>query len=140
MEQARNGYTPYWMSFGGDGSQRKSRPSRCGLESLFGDRKTRAFDPGQYQNWYGYRDFSRGPHTNLMVHFIDLVHYVTHDHFRAGLPRSGTHTGGKAPSTCRIRWRSRWIILRLMVRYCTVFGNGRGLCQMVRHPRHAGRS
>ncbi|MEJ7609299.1 MAG: hypothetical protein WKF37_24260 [Bryobacteraceae bacterium] len=52
------------------------RRHRTTAYSVRAIRKLRNFDSSQYQNWYGYREFSRGPHTNLMVHFIDMVHDV----------------------------------------------------------------
>ncbi|HET8546955.1 MAG TPA: Gfo/Idh/MocA family oxidoreductase, partial [Bryobacteraceae bacterium] len=78
VEQVRNSYSPYWMSYGGDAFiNEKPTAADVDWKAFLGDRKMRDFDASQYQNWYGYREFSRGPHTNLMVHFIDLVHYVT---------------------------------------------------------------
>jgi predicted dehydrogenase len=78
VEQVRNGYSPYWMSFGG-ARFLAEKPAEADVDwkAFLGDRKPRPFDATQYQGWYGFREFSRGPHTNLMVHFIDLVHYVT---------------------------------------------------------------
>jgi len=126
VEQARNGYSPYWMSFGGDTfAAEKPSESDVDWKAFLGDRKPRPFDPGQYQNWYGYREFSRGPHTNLMVHFIDLVHYVTNVQF----PRRVTALGNT------YRWKDRYDVPDsvevafdypegFMVRYCTMFGNG----------------
>ena len=87
-------------------------------------RKQRPFDKDQYAAWYGYRDFSRGPHTNLMVHFIDLVHYVT----GAKTPKRVVTLGGI------YRWKdarnapdSVETILEypegFLVRYSTTFGN-----------------
>ena len=78
VEQVRNGYSPYWMSYGGDAFfGLKPTEADVDWKAFLGDRKPRPFDPMQYQGWYGFRDFSRGPHTNLMVHFIDLVHFIT---------------------------------------------------------------
>ena len=90
-------------------------------------RSPRPFDPAQYQGWYGFRDFSRGPHTNLMVHFIDQVHYVT----SASIPKRVVAMGGT------YRWKNQFdvpdsveVVLEypedFLVRYCTVFGNGAG--------------
>jgi predicted dehydrogenase len=128
IEQARNGYMPYWMSYGGDAfaSQKPAEPD-VDWKAFLGPARQRPFDPDMYQNWYGYRDFSGGPHTNLMVHFIDLAHYVT------GLttPRRVVALGGT------YRWKSAFtapdsveVALEypegILVRYCTVFGNGAG--------------
>jgi predicted dehydrogenase len=128
VEQVRNGYRPYWMSYGGDAFQNQ-KPTEADVDwrAFLGDRKVRPFDPVQYQGWYGFRDFSRGPHTNLMVHFIDLVHYVT----GASIPKRVVALGGT------YRWKNEFdnpdsveVALEypegFMVRYCTVFGTGAG--------------
>jgi predicted dehydrogenase len=89
--------------------------------------KPRAFDPKVYQNWYGYRDFSRGPHTNLMVHFIDLVHYLGDLKF----PKRAVAMGGTfrwkdsfdAPDSVEVTFEYPEGFL---VRYSTVFGTGAG--------------
>ena len=126
VEQVRNGYSPYWMSFGGDAfANEKPSESDVDWKAFLGDRKPRPFDPGQYQNWYGYREFSRGPHTNLMVHFIDLVHFITNVQF----PRRVVALGNT------YRWKGQFDVPDsvevafdypegFMVRYCTMFGNG----------------
>ena len=78
VEQGRNGNTPYWQSYGGEAFFKDQPTQKDVAWKLFlGDRPDRPFSPQQYMGWYGYRDFSSGPHTNLMAHFIDLVHYVT---------------------------------------------------------------
>ncbi|HYO82649.1 MAG TPA: Gfo/Idh/MocA family oxidoreductase [Bryobacteraceae bacterium] len=128
VEQARNGYSPYWMSYGGDAfANEKPTPEDVDWKAFLGDRKPRQFDPTQYQNWYGFREFSRGPHTNLMVHYIDLVHYVTGLQF----PRRVVAIGNT------YRWKGTFdapdsveVSLEYpdgpLVRYCTMFGNGAG--------------
>jgi predicted dehydrogenase len=125
VEQVRNGYSPYWMSFGGDAfANEKPSESDVDWKAFLGDKKPRPFDPGQYQNWYGYREFSRGPHTNLMVHFIDLVHFITNVQF----PRRVVALGNT------YRWKGQFDVPDsvevafdypegFMVRYCTMFGN-----------------
>jgi predicted dehydrogenase len=128
VEQARNGYSPYWMSYGGDTfAGEKPTPEDVDWKAFLGDRKARDFDPVQYQNWYGFRDFSRGPHTNLMVHFIDLVHYVTGVQFPKRVVALGNTYRWKGPYDAP---DSVEVALDypegLMVRYCTAFGNGAG--------------
>ena len=52
----------------------------CGagmLVAFLMHRKYRPWNADQYAGWYGYHEFSRGPHTGFMAHFIDLVHFVT---------------------------------------------------------------
>ena len=128
VEQVRNGYSPYWMSYGGD-SFFDVKPAEADIDwkAFLGDRKARPFNAAQYQGWYGFRDFSRGPHTNLMVHFIDQVHYVTN----ASIPKRVVAMGGT------YRWKGEFdapdsveVLLDypegFMVRYCTVFGTGAG--------------
>jgi predicted dehydrogenase len=128
VEQVRNGYKPYWMSYGGNAfSDLKPTEQDVDWKAFLGGAKPRPFDPQQYQNWYGYRDFSRGPHTNLMVHFIDLVHYVTN----LTVPKRAVALGGT------FRWKESYdapdsieCVFEypegLMVRYCTMFGNSAG--------------
>jgi predicted dehydrogenase len=128
VEQVRNGYSPYWMSYGGD-SFFNEKPAEADVDwkAFLGDRKQRTFNATQYQSWYGYREFSRGPHTNLMVHFIDLVHYVT----PASIPKRVVALGGT------YRWKSEFdapdsveVVFEypenFLVRYATVFGTGAG--------------
>jgi predicted dehydrogenase len=121
VEQSRNGYKPYWHPYG----ERELREKDVDWKGFLMHRKYRPFDKDQYAAWYGYRDFSRGPHANLMVHFIDLVHFVT----GASVPRRVVTLGGI------YRWKdsrnvpdSVEILLEypegFLVRYNTTFGNG----------------
>src|SRR5262249_4332945 len=125
VEQVRNGYSPYWMSFG----KPEAAPTEDDVDwkAFLQHQKPRAFDADMYQNWCGYRDFSRGPHTNLMVHFIDLVHFVGDLKF----PRRVVAMGGT------YRWKGSYdapdsveVVLEyaegFLVRYCTVFGTSAG--------------
>jgi predicted dehydrogenase len=128
VEQARNGYTPYWMSYGGEAySSLKPAEEDVDWKAFLAHSKQRPFDEDMYQNWYGYRDFSRGAHTNLMVHFIDLVHYVT----GVTTPSRVVAMGGT------YRWKSAYTVPDsvevtleysegFLVRYCTMYGNGAG--------------
>lgn len=128
VEQVRNGYSPYWMSFGGEAFQsQKPEEADVDWKAFLGDRKARPFDPVQYQGWYGFREFSRGPHTNLMVHFIDMVHFAT----GTGAPSKAVALGGI------YRWKNEFtnpdsveVAFEypegFMVRYCTIFGTGAG--------------
>jgi len=130
VEQARNGYEPYWQSYGGQQFFEDVPAEEDVAWSLFlGDRPKRPFDPKQYVGWYGYREFSRGPHTNLMVHFIDLVHYIT----PATIPRQVVALGGTylwkgdytAPDSVEVALEYPE---EFLVRYATVFGNAAGRC------------
>ena len=73
IEQSRNGYKPYWHRYG----ERTIAESDTDWRAFLMHRKYRPWNADQYAAWFGYREFSRGPHSNLMVHFIDLVHYIT---------------------------------------------------------------
>ena len=128
VEQARNGYKPYWMGYGGaEFNSVKPRPEDIDWDAFLMGRKSRPFDPKQYVGWYGYRDFSGGPQTNLMVHFIDIVHYIC-----------GVTTPSKAVGLGGIyRWHDTYDVPdsveiafeypeQFLVRYCTVFGNSGG--------------
>jgi predicted dehydrogenase len=126
VEQVRNGYSPYWMSFGGPSyTGAPPRAEDVDWQAFLMGREKRPFDANQYQNWYGYSDFSQGPHTNLMVHFIDLMHFTTGVEF----PSKVVAMGGT------YRWKAAYDVPDsvevvyeypegFMVRYCTMFGNG----------------
>ena len=86
IEQSRNGIQPYWFRYG----EREIRPEDTDWKAFLFNRKDRPWDPKQQAGWYGYREFSRGPHSNLMVHFIDLVHHIT----GAQLPKRVVTLGG----------------------------------------------
>jgi predicted dehydrogenase len=73
VEQSRNTYRPYWHGLGA----RPVSESDVDWKGFLMHRKFRPWDADQYAGWYGYREFSRGPHTGYMAHFADLVHYVT---------------------------------------------------------------
>lgn len=120
IEQSRNSYRPYWHALG-------SRPvaeADVDWKGFLMQRKYRPFNARQYAGWYGFREFSRGPHTNLMVHFIDLVHAFT----GAKYPRRAITMGGT------FRWKDEYTnpdsvetVLEypeegFLARYCTVFG------------------
>jgi predicted dehydrogenase len=87
IEQSRNALKPYWYNYG----NRSIAEADVDWKGFLMNQKNRPFNARQYAGWYGYREFSRGPHTNLMVHFIDLVHYVT----GAKTPASVVTMGGK---------------------------------------------
>ena len=125
VEQSRNGYSPYWMSFGGaDYAGQRPAAEDVDWQAFLMGKPDRPFNADQYQNWYGYREFSQGPQTNLMVHFIDLMHFTT---------------GVQFPSRCvalggTYRWKGAYdapdsveVVYEypegFLVRYCTMFGN-----------------
>jgi predicted dehydrogenase len=73
IEQSRNGYRPYWHGT----AARPVQEADVDWRAFLMQRSYRPWDADQYAGWYGYREFSRGPHTGFMAHFTDLVHYVT---------------------------------------------------------------
>lgn len=128
VEQVRNGYSPYWMGYGSpEFSNLQAQESDVDWKAFLMHVKDRPFDPSQYRDWYGYREFSRGPHTGLMAHFIDLVRFT----LDVKTPSRVVALGGT------YRWKGRFtapdsveVILEypeeFLVRYCTVFGTGAG--------------
>lgn len=73
IEQSRNSFHPYWDS----NAARKVQESDTDWKAFLMHCKYRPWSEDQYAGWMGYREFSRGPHTQFMAHFIDLVHFVT---------------------------------------------------------------
>jgi predicted dehydrogenase len=73
IEQSRNSVHPYWDS----NAARKVAESDVDWKAFLMNRKYRPWDADQYAGWMGYREFSRGPHTQFMAHFVDLLHFVT---------------------------------------------------------------
>ncbi|MDZ7637008.1 MAG: Gfo/Idh/MocA family oxidoreductase [Bryobacterales bacterium] len=129
VEQARNGYKPYWIGYGGD-PYRDAPPAAGDVDwsaFLLEDRQ-RPFNALRYRDWYGFREFSLGPQTNLMVHFIDLVHYVTSVDFpRYAVALGGTYRwkqdGYDVPDSIEVAYEYPEGFL---VRYATTFGNRAG--------------
>jgi predicted dehydrogenase len=121
IEQSRNGYRPYWHSR----AARKVQEADVDWRSFLMHRKFRPWDSDQYLGWYGYREFSRGPHAGYMSHFTDLLHFVT----AAKYPRRAVALGGT------YRWKEAYtapdsieVVLEydegFLVRYNTTFGTG----------------
>jgi predicted dehydrogenase len=122
IEQERNGVTPYWHRYG----ERPLAEADTDWRAFLFNRKYRAWDEKQQTGWFGYRDFSRGAHANLMVHFIDLVHHITGN----DIPRRCVTLGNTflyrdnytAPDSVEtiLEYDS------FLVRYSTAFGTGNG--------------
>jgi predicted dehydrogenase len=122
IEQERNSVHPYWHRYG----ERELVEADTDWKAFLFNRKARPFDGNQQAGWFGYRDFSRGPHTNLMVHFIDLVHHI----MGVGAPKRCVTLGGT------FRWKDQYnapdsveTIFEyddFMVRYSTAFGTSAG--------------
>ena len=119
IEQSRNSFRPYW-----DGeAARKVAEGDVDWKAFLMNRKYREWNADQFAGWMGYREFSLGPHSQLMPHFIDLIHFVT----GAGYPERVTAMGGT------FRWKdertapdSIEVILEykegFLVRYNSTFG------------------
>jgi predicted dehydrogenase len=93
------------------------------------DRPMRPFDGKLLTGWYGYREFSDGPISNLGCHFIDLYNFIV----GTTLPVSCVAQGGtftwkdEYGFTCPDHAQATWIYPEgLMVSYATNFGNGNG--------------
>ena len=121
--QARNGYRPYWLKY----AERPVKEEDVDWKAFLMHLDYRPFDADQYAGWYGYREFSRGPHTTQGLHFIDTVHFIT----GASLPKCAiAHFG-------TYRWKDRRTVPDsvemifeypdgFVVRYSQIFGNGAG--------------
>ncbi len=121
IEQSRNSYKPYWYRY----AERRLEPSETDWKRFLMHRRQRPWDSQQYAGWFGYRDFSQGPHSNLGVHFFDLVHFVT----GAGPPARAVTMAGS------FRWNRDGFDVPdsvettleypdegFLVRYCSTFG------------------
>lgn len=120
--QVRNSYEPYWNRFA-----RPLQESDTDWKTFLGHVEYRPFDSDQHTAWYGYRDFTDGSISNLMCHFIDLVHYIT----GAKYPRcAATLCGNYAWKNQRTCPDSVHTLLEypegFMVSYTSSFGNGFG--------------
>ncbi len=122
VEQERNSVHPYWHRYG----ERTLAEADTDWKAFLFNRKSRPFDANLQTGWFGHRDFSRGSHSNLMVHFIDLVHHIAGVQF----PKRVVTMGGN------YRWKEQYTapdsvesILEyddFLVRYCTAFGTSAG--------------
>jgi predicted dehydrogenase len=86
VEQSRNAHRPYWHRY----AARPVREQDVDWQAFLGACPPRPFNADQYAGWYGYREFSLGPQTGLMAHFVDLVNFIT----GATFPKSVTAFGG----------------------------------------------
>jgi len=121
VEQSRNAWKPYWHGY----ADPNLRESDVDWKAFLMHVRPRPFDADQYTAWMGYREFSQGAHAGLMVHFIDLLHYIT----GATAPRrvmamAGTYCW-KDARTCP---DSIEVMIEypegFLVRYNSTFGNG----------------
>lgn len=127
IEQCRNATRPYWYSW-----MQRAEPIQeedVDWNEFLMDRPARPFDPKLLTGWYGYREFSDGPISNLGCHFIDLYNYIV----GTTLPVSCVALGGtftwkdEYNFTCPDHSQAIWIYPEdLMVSYSTNFGNGNG--------------
>jgi predicted dehydrogenase len=122
IEQERNALKPYWHRYG----ERTLQQEDTDWKAFLFNRKDRPWDAHQHSGWFGYRDFSRGAHSNLAVHFLDLLHHIT----GVSLPKRAVTLGGAfrfedsftAPDSVET-------ILDygdFLVRYSSAFGTGHG--------------
>jgi predicted dehydrogenase len=127
IEQCRNGTRPYWYSW----MQRAEeiREEDVDWKEFLMDRPMRPFDGKLLTGWYGYREFSDGPISNLGCHYIDLYNYIV----GTTLPTSCVAQGGtftwkdEYNFTCPDHCQAVWTYPEdFMVSYSTNFGNGSG--------------
>jgi predicted dehydrogenase len=123
IEQARNSYKPYWYRY----AERRIEQGDTDWKRFLMQRKPRPWDPQQHAGWFGYRDFSQGPHSNLGVHFLDLAHFIT----ESGPPTravamAGCYRWNKDGFTCpdSIELTLEYPEKGFLVRYCSTFGCG----------------
>ena len=121
IEQSRNSYKPYWYRY----AERRLEKSDTDWKRFLLQREPRPWDPQQYAGWFGYRDFSQGPHANLGVHFFDLVHYVTDAVAPArSVAMAGCYRWDKdgfdAPDSVEVMFE--YPDKGFLVRYCSTFG------------------
>lgn len=120
VEQVRNSLIPYWQE-----RYRDIKESDTDWKAFLMHRPYRPFDADQCTAWYGYRDFSSGPIGGLMVHFIDLVHYITEGIFPCKAVTIGGKYFYKDARTCPDNVQT---ILEypegFLVSYSTCIGNG----------------
>ncbi len=118
IEQSRNSYRPYWHAYAERPVEEKDVDWRAFLQN----RKYRPWNHDQYAGWYGYREFSLGPQTGFMSHFIDLVHFV----IGAKFPKRVTAFGGtfrwKDERTAPDSFEALLEYDGFLVRYNTTFG------------------
>lgn len=121
IEQARNAYKPYWYRY----AERRLEERDTDWDRFLMHRRPRPWNAQQYAGWFGYRDFSQGPHSNLGVHFFDLVHFIT----GSGPPaRATTMAGGflwnkdgfDVPDS--VETTLEYPEQGFLVRYCSTFG------------------
>ena len=125
IEQHRNAARPYWYGY----LKPDIKEADVDWKEFLHDRPMRPFSADQYTGWYGFRDFTDGPVTNLGVHYLDLVHYIT----GAKFPTSCVATGGtftwkdEHKFTCPDQVGALWVYPEgFMVEYTTNFGNSGG--------------
>ncbi len=122
IEQERNGLEPYWHRYG----ERPLMESDTDWRAFLFNRKYRPWDAQQHAGWFGYRDFSRGAQSNLMVHFIDLVHHITGAQFPKRCVTLGNNFVYKEAYTSVDSVETILEYDDFLVRYSTAFGTGAG--------------
>jgi predicted dehydrogenase len=83
-----------------------TRPSNLDWARFLGPVKWRDWDPQQYWNWRAYLDFGGGQVTDLMTHWIDVVHmFLGNDSPTSGVAAGGVYyykDGRTAPDTINV--------------------------------------
>ena len=127
IEQCRNSTRPYWYSW----MQRAEEIQEEDVDwkEFLMDRPVRPFDGKLLTGWYGYRDFSDGPLSNLACHFIDLYNYIVGSTLPIRCVAQGDTFTWKDENnfTCPDHCQATWVYPDgFLVSYSTNFGNGSG--------------
>ncbi|MBI5282008.1 MAG: Gfo/Idh/MocA family oxidoreductase [Candidatus Solibacter usitatus] len=83
-----------------------TKPSNLDWARFLGPVSWREWDPQQFWNWRAYLDFGGGQVTDLMTHWIDVVHmFMNNDAPTSGVAAGGVYTykdGRTAPDTINV--------------------------------------
>ena len=121
VEQRRNGRKPFWYS-----RLAQAKKSEVEWSEFLTGTPKRPFDAELFTGWMGYREFCDGSVSQLGVHFLDTMHYIT----GATLPTSCVAQAGtyvwkdEHRFTCPDHVESTWEYPEgFLVSYVTNFGN-----------------
>ena len=81
-------------------------PKRVDWKAFLGNARQQPFDEYRFRNWRWFWDFGGGIFTDLMVHWIDVAHWILDlDHPAEGRQPRRAHreprASGKRPTPCK---------------------------------------
>lgn len=131
IEQCRNGAKPYWWSRVEKAEEVKAED--VDWKEFLVDRPMRPFDAKLLSGWYGYREFTDGPISNLGCHFIDLNNYIIGCTLPLSCVAQGdTFTWKDEDFDCPDHCEATWIYPEgFIVHYSTNYGNSSGSVQKI---------